>query len=391
MARVLHAASQTATRNQFAREGYTILYPHDAVALPTDELERIATGVTAMMGAIYTRDAAATAQRVRATMTDVRAEKTYLFIVLDRTGEIVASTRLSREPTLYPDGPVFFEAGGVAKSPAASPHFRTSLLLQAHMQWVGDNLASIADYVIATTRVAAFAPGRPSNGKILRYIVNNTTAMPTDAGYFYCVGPHTAEPFVRLSIPTDGDRWTTQVNQQLIFVHDWHTGHTLHSVLAEASRGQLCPDIRVCGHITLPGPWPAFEITPPGAVREAVYLVTQTPPPTASTPHPAAELLGPPQGLSDRVLIEPDVLRDPELANRVYHALQLGGFFLTGWAPSHSQRGKIALTYGRPGVLTPPVRTVARPDIRSLTRTPAVHRLLTEVLQRTPTPPRGER
>jgi hypothetical protein len=90
-------------------------------------------------------------------------------------------------------------------------------------------------------------------------------------------------------------------------------------------------------------------------------------------------------GLSDRLIVEEDIVGRPESA-QVLNALYQEGFALAGWAPSQYQFGRLALVFTRPGTVPAEAVSVAPPDLSALAHLPATHSFLTRVLARRPSP-----
>lgn len=344
--------NESAVKLRYESEGCRVMFPDDVSAMGTHELIAVAEGVVRVLDNVYDRDRRRSARRIEETIRDVGDGTVHLFAIL-RKGQVVATTRLTKSKPLYAlnTNIVSYEGGGTAKDLTAAPPVRAGQLLAAQYAWARTHLAAEAHYLYSNTRVAEAAPGRPFNGNILAQTLTYEAFIPAYAGYFNTVGTTTVEPFVHLEAPLDLRSWSDQVHEQTIFAPDAPGADILRKILTEGTGGMLEPQISTCSTFGTGALAKMYEIEAPSSMGESIHVMTDD----SVMPHlrvvreiPSSNNGGS-AGISDRVIVEQDVIGDRESAHQAYQFLVTQGFYLSGWVCSSYVQGRIALIFGRAG------------------------------------------
>jgi len=316
------------------------------------DLRHVAEGVTHVLDTVYDRDRGRSSNRSQEIVRSISSGSLHLFAILKRDS-VVATTRLTRNDSTYAAGTniVSYEGGGTAKNLAAAPSLKASALLAARYAWANQELATRADYLVSTPRVARFMPHRPFNGNILGQVLAHAPFIPAYAGYLHTVGQSTVEPFVHLATPFDLGSWINEIHQQTVYAPDVDGATTISQMLAESTADALRPPIVACPPTGGGAISPLYEVNPPGPTAESLYVMTRrlVKPGLRAIEVMPMSMTGGSTGISDRVVVEQDVVADAEDASRAYGFLGEQGFHLSGWACSAQLSGRLALVFGRPG------------------------------------------
>jgi len=371
----------------YAAMGYELLLPDDVLRLSREDLARVAAGVTEVLDEVYLRKRDLSEGRARELAGDVADSRVLLFALLDSDRRVVATTAFTRVQQIVPGIRVSsFEAGRTAKRPGTPPRLAAELL-RASFIWAAGNLREI-DYLVAHARVARADTGRPYNGGILGRLLGYEF-IPTHAVYSNYVAQTVAEPFVWTCAPVNRELWCEGVQRQTIYLPDDAVSRMLGAMLNESLGAQIAYARPEHDHPTgmrleireLNGPSPAAEslymlTTHPMVSRKAL---AQVPAITLTSGALASA------GLSDRIIVEEDIVRKPNSALAVT-LLRQQGFDLAGWAPSSYRRGRIALVLTRLGTVPAQSISVASAELSALDGLPAACRFLIYVLSRHPLP-----
>ena len=330
--------SEADAQREYSALGYELLLPDQVLSLNRAELKRIAAGVTAVFDEVYRRSPTLSAERTGQLIDDVASGRVLLFTLRDRDGSVVATSAFTRVEPIFPDSLITsYEVGRTAKMPG-TPKRLAARLLRMRFIWAGGNLGK-TDYLLAHARVARAQVGRPHHGGVLGRLVERHF-IPTHAVYSNYVAQTAAEPFVWLCAPINSASWLAEVRQQEIHLIDDTASHMFGAMLAESIEARIS-----YSEPPLSGPptqsLGIHELVEPSATSESLYVIADHPlrsrralreiPAITNSNGVIAST-----GLSDKVIVEQDVISRAEAVHTLDALYQLG-FHLAGWAPSNER------------------------------------------------------
>ncbi|MGW2396223.1 hypothetical protein ACWCYY_06685 [Kitasatospora sp. NPDC001664] len=389
-------------------QGFELLPPEEVAALGRAALLRSARQVAELLALVYRRQPGedALAAEARQLAEDAVAGRVRLFLLLDGRGEVMATTRYTLVEPLFEDGPVRYELGRTGKRPGARPGLAAALL-DARVPWAREHLPE-ADHLVTHTRVALNRPGRPPVGPVIgSQLAQGFTA--THAVHSHIVARTAAEPFVATFAPRDPTSWRASARQHPLRLPDGPDYGLLAAMWTETTGVGAAP-LPPAGCGTSAGATSAaateaaatgaavtgaasglvtlHQLAAPSATVESLHLLSARPPRGGRPVPEVPARVGPDgayasTGLSDRVVVEDDVLGAPDAALHL-DRLHRSGFRPAGWAPSHQRAGRPALVLTRPGSLPGPETSVTPADLRAFARLPSTGSFLAHVLSHRP-------
>lgn len=369
-------------RDFYRQRGYDVLYPDELAACSDAELRSLAAGITGVADVVFSRDRELSESRTEELSVSVRNGNAYPFVLLAK-GRVVGSSALTRVASPFPDSPVQAFAIGAATK-IHTPRAPMLRLFAAQVGWAQQHLSS-QSYIVAHTRVAARAPGRPYNGNVFGQALR--FAIPAHGNYAHHVGPTTAEPFMFSVAPLDLARGWERFSET-VYVPSEAARVAIANVFLESEHTDNSPNLKVCTAESTTNSTPVdppniYRLGGPNALHESVYMMTDNSGSSATiVPNiPSAgsgKKFSP--TLSDRVIVESDITSNPQQAGSVYPLLAGEGFTFLGITFSALAIGRLALVFGRPGFVGS-AHTIARPDLSALQTMPATQRFFAEVLQ----------
>ncbi len=376
----------TEISRKYAALGYELLLPEHAQRLSREELKRVAVGATVVLDEVYRRRRELSPERTLQLIDDVISGRVNLFTLQDRDRSIVATMAFERLEPIFSDARVSsYEAGRVAKRLGSPPRLATDFIHAAFI-WAAGNLDG--DYVVAEARVAHLEEGRPYNGRMLAQVLRQQHFVPTHAAYSHYVAQTKAEPFVWACGAINPEAWYKTVREQQIRLPDNTESRMFAAMLIESISVRVAYGRPAGSAGTLRGE--IRELVGPSPMDESLYVLTGH---AVSSGRVLREVPGVKRsngahvsaGLSDRLIVEEDVVGQPD-SPRVLNILYQAGFMLAGWAPSQYRFGRLALVLIRPGTVPADGVSVAPPDLSALRHLPATQKFLAHVLSRPPSP-----